>query len=56
MTRCATPRNVDDDYPDYSGYDSDSITATGGVTGGDFHTKDEGRFAVLRAVETALAN
>lgn len=25
VTRCATPRNTDDDYPRYSGYDSDSI-------------------------------
>jgi hypothetical protein len=25
VTRCATPRNTDDDYPVYSGYDSDSI-------------------------------
>lgn len=25
VTRCATPRNADDGYPNYSGYDSDSI-------------------------------
>lgn len=25
VTRCATPRNTDEDYPVYSGYDSDSI-------------------------------
>jgi len=25
VTRCATPRNTDDNYPEYSGYDSDSI-------------------------------
>ncbi|MGH9894027.1 MAG: hypothetical protein ACREA0_19015, partial [bacterium] len=25
VTRCATPRNADDSYPVYSGYDSDSI-------------------------------
>ena len=25
VTRCATPRNTDDSYPSYSGYDSDSI-------------------------------
>ena len=36
VTRCAQPRNTDDDYPVYSGYDSDSIgeygfDPTGGV-------------------------
>lgn len=25
VTRCATPKNTDDDYPDYIGFDSDSI-------------------------------
>ncbi|MEO4000390.1 M66 family metalloprotease [Mesorhizobium sp. CAU 1732] len=25
VTRCAEPKNTDDDYPDYSGFDSDSI-------------------------------
>jgi hypothetical protein len=25
VTRCATPRNTDDNYPEYSGFDSDSI-------------------------------
>ena len=44
VTRCARPLNTDDDYPVYSGYDSDSIgefgfdTSTGGVLlPGDAH-------------------